>query len=666
MSVENLPTELLSYMLRFLSLSDRQEAALTCKRWYQASLDPGLHKDTIITIRAPTAPSSQLHQLGQRKSANLVLSHIDSSSNCLTVLRETGRHLGPHLESLSLKGSDVTSAVFMDMVSNCPNLQKLDLSRCNSLFMSGILLSKNQEQIAACFQHLTCLNLDGIRYLSDTLLNRLVAVAPNLQRLSLASCNIAFEVVLCPTSEGRVSMSYLTVSNLVNILKERATKIKSLNLSHTGVSNSALKAIAAVPNLQLEEIYLRKCSSMGNEGVKALVEKQTELKVFDANGCRDLSDTALLAICDNLLMLKELDIQDWVQVSTYAAESLSCLSQLVRLNMTNCHKAMLGPGATSSGKSRALRARNGERVSPVKLPTGLGSGKLANLRDLNLSCCMLLDDDAVIGLTKSLPKLQMIDLASCVAVSDASVHAISKNLPHLQKLRLAWCKKITDFGLLGVDKNCPSISVPDEASKYSSDRFTRSHSNIGFFKGPSFDEKIQKVSEEALESLKAKSEISLSMLTNLRHLDFTACAHLTDVGIKDTIRFQQLQVLNLSLCPNISDASIMLVALNNPSLGEVHLAQCHQVTDQSIITLAQCLPRLHHLDICGCDQVTDRSLEALIKYAPRLKHLNISQCVGVTSEGIDNLQASLYGLQTLQLGHSAVGAPTAFYMPNYF
>ena len=109
--------------MRFLSLSDRQEASLTCKRWYQASLDPGLHKNTIITIRAPTAPSSQLRQLGQNKSANLVLSHIDSSSSCRTVLKETGRHLGPHLESLSLKGSDVTSSVFMDILSNCPNIQ---------------------------------------------------------------------------------------------------------------------------------------------------------------------------------------------------------------------------------------------------------------------------------------------------------------------------------------------------------------------------------------------------------------------------------------------------------------------------------------------------------------------------------------------------------------
>ncbi len=68
---------------------------------------------------------------------------------------------------------------------------------------------------------------------------------------------------------------------------------------------------------------------------------------------------------------------------------------------------MLGPGAKTSGKGQVLRARNGQRVSPVKLPTGLGSGRLVNLRDLNLSCCMLLDDVAVIGITKSLPKLQV-------------------------------------------------------------------------------------------------------------------------------------------------------------------------------------------------------------------------------------------------------------------
>ena len=91
-----------------------------------------------------------------------------------------------------------------------------------------------------------------------------------------------------------------------------------------------------------------------------------------------------------------------------------------------------------------------------------------------------------------------------------------------------------------------------------------------------------------------------------------------------------------------------------------------QVTDHSIIALAQSLPRLHNLDICGCDQVTNKSLEALTKHAPRLKHLNVSQCSGVTAAGVDDLQAKLHGLQSVQLGHSAVGAPTAFYMPNYF
>ncbi len=192
--------------------------------------------------------------------------------------------------------------------------------------MSGILLSKEEDQkkIAAVFQHLTSLNLDGIRYLSDVLLNRLVAVAPNLQRLSLASCNIVFEVELSATSAGTSSMNCLTLSNLLDILKERANTIKSLNLSHTGVTSSALKAIAAVPNLQLEEICLRKCSSLGNEGVKVLAEKQTQLKVFDANGCRDLDDSALLAICDNLLMLKLLDIQDWVQVCISLKNKLLC------------------------------------------------------------------------------------------------------------------------------------------------------------------------------------------------------------------------------------------------------------------------------------------------------------------------------------------------------
>ena len=85
------------------------------------------------------------------------------------------------------------------------------------------------------------------------------------------------------------------------------------------------------------------------------------------------------------------------------------------------------------------------------------------------------------------------------------------------------------------------------------------------------------IPDDALENLKAKSTISLAMLTNLQHLDLTACTHVTDVGIKDTVKFRELQSLNLSLCPNISDASVLSIAVNNPSLEEVHLAQCNKV-----------------------------------------------------------------------------------------
>lgn len=197
--------------------------------------------------------------------------------------------------------------------------QKLDLSRCNCLFMSGILLAKPEDQakIAASFKHLTSLNLAGIRYLSDALLNRLVAVAPNLQHLSLASCNIAYEVELYSTESNRAgSVNFLTLSNLLSILKERAALIKSLDLSQTSLSSNGLKSITNVPELRLERIFLRKCNNLGNDGIVALACKQSALRVLDASGCRDLSDGALIAICDNLGKLEALDIHDWVKVGS--------------------------------------------------------------------------------------------------------------------------------------------------------------------------------------------------------------------------------------------------------------------------------------------------------------------------------------------------------------
>ncbi|XP_022086749.1 F-box/LRR-repeat protein 4-like [Acanthaster planci] len=635
----DLPTELISYIMRFLTSSERHEASLVCKKWYYASLDPALHQSSVITLRASNSTGEKFHHLGQRKSPSLVVSHVDGSRDCGQVLEEIGHHLGPHLTSLSLRGSDVTETVFVGIIGHCPGLQRLDVSCCNSLFMSGNLLQKaeDREKVAQPLENVTSLNLASNRYLSDILFNRLVGVMPSVAKLSLASCNIIHQSDAY-ISADRKSSSFMSLSNFLMYLQHHADKILSLDLSCTGIGSEALHLISHVKGLVLEELTLKKCSGISNEGVASLVKKQSSLRSLDLSSVASLNSPSLIAICKYLPHLEHLNASEWSQLEPQASEYLSSLRHLKSVNMSNCY-----------------------HVGLHHLCKGLGSSNSSHLVSLSLGGCGSVRDEVVLSLVKSLPQLEQLDLSSCFGVGDSSVHAISRFLPNLKKLRLAWCKKITDFGLLGLDQNAPVFITDNEATKHYSDRFTKSHSNMGFFKRPSFNEKILKIPEKEIQRLMdAPDQVNLTALTRLESLDLTACNHLTDICVSHAVRFPCLHSLTLSLCSNITDQSLAALAANNPNLVELLIGHCHQVTDAGLKVLVQRRRGLRSLDVCGCEKVTDATLLALGQYTKHLQHLNISQCGGVTMATAEKLQQQVPTLRSLQMAHISSGG-SAFY-----
>ncbi|XP_038055759.1 F-box/LRR-repeat protein 14-like [Patiria miniata] len=634
-----LPTELISYILRFLTSAERHEASLVCKKWYYASLDPALHQSSVITLRASSSSGEKFNHLGQRKSPSLVVSHIDGSANCSQVLEEIGHHLGPHLTNLSLRGSDVTETVFVGIMGHCSGLQKLDLSCCNSLFMSGNLLQKEKERekVRKPLDNVKSLNLATNRYLSDVLFDRLADVMPNVARLSLASCNIVHQSDAYLSTQQK-SASFMSLSNFLMYLQAHADKIVTLDLSCTGIGSEALTLISHVKGLALEELTLKKCSGISNEGVARLVKKQTSLKSLDLSGIASLHSPSLIAIANHLPHLEHLNASEWSQLEPQASEYLSSLSHLKSVNLSNCY-----------------------HIGQHYLSKGLGSSNSANLISLSLGGCGSVRDDVVLSLVKSLPQLEQLDLNSCFGVGDSSVHAISRFLPNLKKLRLAWCKKITDFGILGLDQNAPVFITDNETTKHYSDRFTKSHSNMGFFKLPSFNEKIHDIPEkEILKLMDAPDQVNLTALTKLESLDLMACNHLTDVCISHAIHFPKLRSLNLSLCSNITDQSLAAVATNNPKLVELLIGQCHQVSDAGLKILVERRKGLQSLDVCGCGKVTDAALLELGRHTKHLKHLNISQCGSVTMAMAEKLQQQVPSLRSIQMAHISSGG-SAFY-----
>ena len=102
-------------IFKHLSLTDRKEAALVCWKWYYASLDPMLLRDTVVTFHAPSTPSESFLRIGHRKMPHLILDEIDGSFNAKHFLLSECSHLTANLQTLSLKGSNITERFFTGM-----------------------------------------------------------------------------------------------------------------------------------------------------------------------------------------------------------------------------------------------------------------------------------------------------------------------------------------------------------------------------------------------------------------------------------------------------------------------------------------------------------------------------------------------------------------------
>lgn len=266
------------------------------------------------------------------------MTNLDGTSTSRDVIWCVASYLGPHLHTLSLCGSSLTETCFEGLLRACPCLTALDLSGCNSLFMAGTLLSKEENFLQAqkALVQLQELNLSDIRYLSDLTFNRLTGHSPSLAKLALARCHITFEFDSYHGSNNYNSAVVLSFRNLLRFLKERAGRVKALDLSGTSISSQSMKSLVQVENLHLQELVLQFCRDLSNEAVSILCRHQPHLTTLDLSGCSELSNQAVLAVTSRLPALRCLRLGKLPRLTDGAFQESRQLKQIQNLDVSEC------------------------------------------------------------------------------------------------------------------------------------------------------------------------------------------------------------------------------------------------------------------------------------------------------------------------------------------
>ena len=147
-------------------------------------------------------------------------------------------------------------------------------------------------------------------------------------------------------------------------------------------------------------------------------------------------------------------------------------------------------------------------------------------------------------------------------------------------------------------------------------------------------------------------------LPGLTSLDLSLCKEVTDASIEViTNQATNLETLRLGGCTGISNLSLRLVASSLPRLTVLDLRSCWQVADSGILQLsssssssAQPAPlQLELLNLQDCQKVSDLALRHL-STSPGLliASLNLSFCANISDSGMKSL-AKMSCLRSLNL-----------------
>lgn len=311
-----LPLEIVSYIFRFLPASDLKCASLVCYQWSKASQDPILWRNVSVSLGTRRERFSHLlvDSLEKRCIQYLRFKHMSTAAQILQVCRQ----LGSNLKVLSLQGCRCVNNALLEVLSVCcPNLLRLDLSRCRQLEVakSAVWL----DNCANTWKHLTSMDLNACKDVSDILVSKIADMLPFMEHLSISGCK---------------GISIATWKKMA----KKLPSLKYLDISRSDMTDEMMLKFSQIPELKLQGINLTACKHLTDDGVMSLIKHQSWLEVLKL-ACVDVTNTALICIGEQMQRLRVLDLNSCRQLTDGALSRVKALLiNLHSLNLYSCYQ----------------------------------------------------------------------------------------------------------------------------------------------------------------------------------------------------------------------------------------------------------------------------------------------------------------------------------------
>jgi len=615
--MEKLPVEIFDLILTNLTLTDWKCLRLTSRTIYDrlSSISTYSHRHSICLTPKSSSGVTILENLQSTIGIDFLnLSNFDSSQ--LTKLLQTSdifRTFLHQLKSLSFSGSArlIDSRLFYDLLVQCRNLEKLDLSDYKFFF-----LSNNFEQTSNTFPSVRRLNLSGNTHLSDYAFNRLVRLFPNLSALHLLG------IPLRSSLDETENRTFLTFENVLKYIQTIENRCQALTLSF-------------VPTLN--------CDAQ----IKRLFDKiPAKLTFFHIDG------SLTLAALNHLLLLVENRLETLI-VGRIILDHTGCVPLFAAINEFASNLKQLCIFLNSSIQPYVSQQQ--KSFFPVITPTSdISLSLVTNLNDLDIQTLYPLNEVDLIQLLtvgdclKHLKKLALpknttddvmknlcvrssfarslthLNISSCPSLSNRSILLINQHLHSLEEFNVNSNVNINDFAFIGlsicgIGKSIEWINPTLINRQFIDDLPIWTHTithqlpclcQLPVFISSSciklrlkdfnfdYDENSDRILSNLTEyKLFTEYFHSINELKHLKTLKLRQCVQLTNRLFRFAFRFlPNLKNLDLSGCDKLTDKHLSLIGQTCPSIETIDLTGCHRITDMGRQNLKEKAKRLQILD----------------------------------------------------------------------
>uniref|UniRef100_A0A336KKL6 CSON011983 protein n=1 Tax=Culicoides sonorensis TaxID=179676 RepID=A0A336KKL6_CULSO len=557
---DTLPNELLIMIMRYLSPTDRRNAACVCKKFSEIAFFVSNISLSFNYSRLSDdcAPMSIFLKSRNNYSRIILGGDIEFGASCEKFWSKFGKFITEiTFDYCPFLSVEILTSILKEM----KQLQKLHIFCRKEFFLSGSKLidDRNRDALSRALHTVTELSLNGTN-ITNVQLSNLLDLIPDLETLSLSFCSTPSEGLKETETEH-----YLKCEDILVIIKEHCPKLKDIYLDDFGYRILDEKLLVK----GMLDLNLRKLCFPLEQTSSELVEfleQQQGIQVFGMSYGIHTSCENLSLISQHLPSIKELNIRN-AKGHLRGLKLISGLDKLEVFRLAN--------------HTNSFEFEEGYHICYDVIPK-------PKLKTFELNSSTKICDDCCEKLTQQFPNLTVLKLTHS-QIGDAAVQLIFKNLTKLRKLVLTGCREISDVGMIG-------WRLPNNDNQQNGNKIAMQEYSIANLKG------LQSLDISGCEEITNVSFLTSFRLLELRKFKASNLKKISGLGIEALVQgCPQIEVIDLGGCESLNDDCIKLISNRLKRLKFLDIHGCKSLTDAAWQFLATNCKSLQILNSWNCN-----------------------------------------------------------------